>query len=92
MEGIEATPTRPHPQVKPEAGGFEKVIRDLLNSAHADPLSYLGPKSATPTQQECFKYLQRCMQAMRENYLLPQQKVKAAIQHRSATQTIVCSP
>ena len=92
MEGIEATPTRPHPQVKPEAGGFEKVIRDLLNSDHADPLSYLGPRSATPTQQECFKYLQRCMQAMREKYLLPQQKVKAAIQHRSATQTIVCSP
>jgi nuclear pore complex protein Nup88 len=82
MDDIEATPTRPHPQVKPEAGGFEGVIRDLLNSDHTDPLSYLGPKSATPTQQECFKYLQRCMHATREKYLLPQQKVKAAIQHR----------
>ena len=85
MDDIEATPTRPHPQVKPESGGFEKVIRDLLTSEHPDPLSYPGPKSATPTQQECFKYLQRCLQALREKYLLPQQKAKAAIQHRCLT-------
>ena len=84
LADIEATPTRPHPQVKPESGGFEKVVRDLLTSDNVDPLTFPGLKSSQPSQQECFKYLQRCVQGMREKYLLPQQKVKASLHHRCA--------
>jgi hypothetical protein len=79
---VGATPTRPHPQVKPEAGGFEKVIRDLLTSDEPDPASLPPPKGGKASQEDCFKYFQRSVQGLRNRYLLPQQKVRGALQRR----------
>jgi nuclear pore complex protein Nup88 len=80
VTATEATPTRPHPQVRSDTSGFEKVIRDILEEYQDTPLLHTQKRDLS--QQECFDFLQRSVQSLRAKYLLPQKKAKAALQRR----------
>ena len=83
MMTVGAMPTRPHPQVRSDMGGFVKVIRDILAEYPSDPLPlHAAQDKKNLSQQDCFVFLQRSVQNLRIRYLLPQQKAKATIQRR----------
>ena len=74
------TSTKPHPQVKSDTSGLEKMIRDIFEECQ-DTL-VLSSQKTTHSQQQCFDFLQRSVQYLKKKYLLPQQKAKATLQRR----------